>query len=93
VFGVDPSDFKTILITYVQDDTIVLEKHKNDLIIIEVGDVYEASLRLTQEETKLFNSQSSVKVQVRALTYNGDALASEKMTVNVFSVLNDEVLT
>lgn len=98
IFDVDPEDtFREILITYAQDDMIVLEKRKEDLTVEETTDcegetVYEASLRLTQEETKLFNNKSSVKVQVRALTYEGEAIASEKMTVPVNDVLNDEVL-
>lgn len=99
VFDVNPAEtFKTILITYAQDDVIVLEKGKDDLSVVAATDcngdpVYEASLRLTQEETKLFNAQSRVKVQVRALTNEDEAVASEKMIVSVLDVLNDEVLT
>ena len=95
VFDVNPTEtFKTILITYVQDNQIILEKGKEDLSVTASGESeYEASLRLTQEETKLFNNKSSVKVQVRALTYDDEAVASAKMTVPVHDVLNDEVLT
>ena len=97
VFDINPASFKTILITYAQDDRIILEKNKDDLTIVQGTDggktVYEASLRLSQEESKMFNSCGSVKVQIRALTYEDEALASAKMTVNVRSVLNDEVLT
>ena len=94
IFEVNPeATFKTILITYVQDDQIVLEKGKSDLTFTSTDAGYEATLQLTQEETKLFNNKSSVKVQVRVLTYSGEAAASTKMTIPVNDVLNDEVLT
>lgn len=95
VFNVNPEEtFQTILITYAQDNEIVLEKGKEDLTFTASGESeFEATLTLTQEETKLFNNKSSVKVQVRVLTYNGEAAASTKMTIPVNDVLNDEVLT
>ena len=99
VFDVNPVEtFKTILITYAQDNQIVLEKGKSDLTVTEGTGcdnetVYEAALVLTQEETKLFNAQSAVKIQIRALTYEDEVVASEKMTVSVKDVLDDQVLT
>ena len=99
IFDVDPVEtFKTILITYTQDDQIVLEKGKDDLTVEETtgcnGTIaYEASLRLTQEESNLFNARTPVSVQIRVLTYDGDAIAFDKWTVAVKDVLNDEVLT
>lgn len=98
VFEVDPDEtFKTILITYSQSGVIILEKDKEDLTFEEkqecCGKVYHALLRLTQEETKLFAAEKLVSVQIRAVTNDGDVVASEKMTVTVNDVLNDEVLT
>ena len=99
IFDVDPVEtFKTILITYTQDNEIVLEKGKDDLTFEETtgcdGETaYEAYLKLTQEEANQFNSKSTVSVQVRALTYEGEAVAFDKWTVAVRDVLNDEVLT
>ena len=95
VFNVNPEEtFQTILITYAQDNEIVLEKGKEDLTFTTSGESeFEATLMLTQEETKLFSNKSSVKVQVRVLTNNGEAAASTKMTIPVNDVLNDEVLT
>lgn len=98
VFDIDPtSTFKKILITYAQDNRIVLEKGEEDLTVVEAAGcdgetVYEASLQLSQEETKLFNTKSSVKIQVRVLTYEDEVAASERMSVPVHSVLNDQVL-
>ena len=99
IFDVNPEEtFKTILITYTQGDQIILEKHKEDLTVEETTGcndeiAYEAYLRLTQEEANLFNSKSTVSIQVRELTYEGEALAFDKWTVAVKDVLNDEVLT
>lgn len=78
---------KKILITYSQRGEIVLEKHENDVQI----DGNIVSYKLTQEETKLF-SNGDVRIQVRVLTLNNEALASEQYTLPVTNVLNDEVL-
>jgi len=99
VFDVDPDElFKTILISYAQDSTVILEKTKDDLNFDEATDckgnkVYEASLQLTQEETNYFNADKTVSVQVRVLTYDDEAIAFDKATLSVKDVLNDEVLT
>lgn len=100
-FDVNPEEtFSEILITYAQNGKIVLEKHKSDLTF-EACDcfggkpVYTAFVKLTQEETKLFaaNPKGVVDIQVRAITPNGEALASEIERISVQNVLNDEVLT
>ena len=86
-----PFDYNTyvkkILITYSQSGEIVLEKKENDVQI----DGNIVSYKLTQEETKLF-SNGYVSVQVRVLTLNNEALASEKYSMHIDNVLNDEVL-
>lgn len=100
LFEVNPEEsFERILITYSQSDRIVLEKEKSDLEFEQTTDchnnpVWSASYRLTQEETKLFspNPGNQVKVQIRVLTYAGEAMASDKKTLSVQDVLNDEVL-
>lgn len=109
IFDVDPEEtFKTILISYAQDGTVLVEKDEEDLTIVEKQDpegnkYWEASVTLTQAETKKFTAQGeacwgsqnaikTVDVQVRALTYADEAVASEKMMVMVKDVLNDEVL-
>lgn len=109
IFDVDPEEtFKEILISYAQDGTVLVEKEKEDLTIVEKEDpdgnkYWEASLMLTQAETNKFSAQSgicsglqnaikTVDIQVRALTYADEAVASEKMMVMVKDVLNDEVL-
>lgn len=99
LFDVDPDvSYSDILITYAQGNKIVLEKQKSDLTfegsqVIEGETVYLASLHLTQEESNKFQPIKTVNVQVRALTYNNEAVASNKIPVSVKDVLNDEVLT
>lgn len=101
VFDEDPSGYERILITYAQGGSIVMEKEKDDLEFGTIEDVfsdkisYKAFYRLTQEETKQFQAGGGkpVQVQVRVLTSSGEALASDKKTISVQDVLNDEVLT
>lgn len=99
-FEQNPSNFSKILITYAQSDSIVLEKTKSDLTIEPVTNpsgktvAYAAWFRMTQEEANRFVSGpgKQVSVQVRAKTPSGEVLASEKKTISVQDVLNDEVL-
>ena len=98
IFEQDPSQFEQILITYSQNNTIVMEKTKEDLNIQEFStcnnDVkWKASFRLTQKDTKAFKPSKQVHVQVRVLTEYGEALASDIFTFSVSDVLNDEVLS
>jgi len=98
----DPNNFKEILITYVQNDTIVLEKRKEDLVITsedvtsgeEIVTHYRATITLTQEEANAFSRDpvGTVSVQLRAIDYEGNVMASNKMRFSVLDVLNDEVL-
>ena len=98
-FNVDPNElFKEILITYNQNGSTILEKHKSDLTFEpekDECDHYVAWLRLTQEETKLFSAEPRAvcTVQLRVVTYAGEVAAGPIETVSVQSVLNDEVLS
>ena len=96
-FESNPEEFSRILITYKQDETIVLEKQKGDLSFSSyIGEdgiiVYVAAFRMTQEEANLFQPEP-VRVQVRVLTADAEALASDITTMKVTDVLDDEVLT
>ena len=99
-FERDPSYFSKILITYSQNDKIVLEKEKQDLNFEPMTNpsnkvvAYSAWFRMTQEEANKFMAGpgKQVQVQVRVLTSDNEALASEKKTFNVQDVLNDEIL-
>lgn len=94
---IDPSTLKTMLLTYKQGNGIVLEKEKSDLTItsetVQQKTVYLCSFKLTQEEANLFVEGTPVQIQMRALTFDGNAYASNKVTLDVDDVLNDEVLS
>ena len=101
LFDEDPSMYEKILITYSQANIVVLEKHKEDLTIEQIeGDfscrrgAYRAWYRLTQDETKKFRGGAGkpIYVQVRVLTEDGEALASEKKLIQLQDVLDDKEL-
>ena len=100
IFDVDPEvTFKEILITYAQNGRKIVEKRKGDLEFDQSvnpdGTIeYIASVKLTQCETKQFipSGGQKVAIQVRVLTYDGDAVAFEKFSIDLQDVLNDEVL-
>jgi len=78
------ADFR---LTYVQDGEIVLEKTKADMTV--KGKVW--SIKLTQQETARFAVGYAV-AQIRLLTTEGDAPASNDMRFYVSGVYNEEVL-
>ena len=96
-FPVNPVEFKRILITYTQNDEIILEKTEHDLTFEELTEngkpVHVAWLQLSQEETKLFDPElKKFTVQVRALSKYDEAIAGDPHVFSVKAVLNDEVL-
>ena len=89
----DASEYKEIQITYEQNRTRLV-KHYQDGILpsgmtIDGADVI---VKLTQNETNSFTPKQRVNVQVRVLTQDDDAYASNIMGIAVNKVLNDEVL-
>ena len=92
----DPSTFKVLNIYYAQQGVELLQKTKEDCIFstkeTDEGIVYLASVILSQEETKLFKAKYKVKIQLRVLTQEDCALATEEYEVPVCDVINDEVL-
>lgn len=90
IFETDLSteNLKNIQIVYVQGRKIVVEKRYRDCTL----DGKKITIRLSQEETLLFDSSQSVEVQLRVLTNGGDALASRIMRVHCRECLSDEVL-
>lgn len=90
---IQTSACKEILITLKQS-SIELEKHYEnstlpDGMTLNGKDVY---IHLTQEETKAFNTDHVVKAQVRVLTNDNEAFASQMINVYVNDVLNEEIL-
>ena len=99
-FDIDPDEtFKAIQISYAQNDVVLIQKTKDDLTFMESTDdneepVFVATLTLSQEETSRFSLKNSryVYLQVRALTYGGEAIAFDKIQLLLKDVLDDKVL-
>jgi hypothetical protein len=84
----DTETLKELKIIYAQDENIILEKTIKHCSLTD----NTAIVKLTQEETLLFDCHKFVQIQVRVLTKNGDALASEIEHVRVGKCLESEVL-
>ena len=61
-------------ITFVQLNTVVLEKNKNDIIFIDENSI---KLILSEEDTKLFSDKYDAKCQFRIKYINGAVATSE----------------
>ena len=77
-----------VLLTYSQNGEIILEKNLGDGFL--ENNVF--TVTLTQEETNLFTAYKEVDIQLRALTTNGTAVASDVYHIPCEVVLNDEVM-
>ncbi len=77
-----------VLIVYAQSDEEILRKTEQDCNVM--GNTI--SVDLTQDETFLFDCGKNVQIQVRILTSDGKALASNIIVTDVDNCLTDEVL-
>ena len=87
---IDMSKVSEVKVTYTQRNRIVLEK-RTDQVVIDGADI---RVKLSQEETFMFDASpsASVQIQIRVLTTGGDALASDIMTVSALKCLDSEVM-
>ncbi len=94
--NLDPTTFKVLNIYYAQQGVEILSKNKDDCTFTsqetDEGIIYNASVTLTQEETKAFKSKYDVEIQLRVLTADNQALATGKYKLSVWDVINDELL-
>ena len=82
--GIRAQDFTVIYITYSQNGSPVLEKEKADMTL--EGNVIR--LNFSQADSLLFGA-GPVKIQLRAKTADGKAVASEIVTTTAKEVLKD----
>ena len=82
--GIRVQDFTVIYITYSQNGSPVLEKEKADMTL--EGNVI--CLTFSQADSLLFGA-GPVKIQLRAKTADGKAVASEIVTTTAKEVLKD----
>lgn len=86
--GEDPRDFVEVLVTYAQRGQILINRDQSQLSIDETT-VY---LRLTQEETLLFEAGVPVEIQIRVLRQDGTADASPIYKMPVEAILSEKIL-
>ena len=79
---------KCLRIYFHQDDEPVLEKKTEQCEI----DGYDIKVKLTQEETAMFDCKKHARVQLHALTVDGEAMLSDIHNVYVGECLAEEVL-
>lgn len=75
-------------VTLSQDKKVVVDKPLAEL----ERNGNRLSVRLTQEETLLLDSERKTEIQVRVRTQENEALASDIITVNTDRVLKDGVI-
>ena len=95
----DPSNYDQILVTFSQDQEIIVEKRNSDLVLSSQA----INFTLSQEETRLFRPSvkspmgnrisSPAYIQVRAFKSASAAPGSDCWKVDVYDSLSDEVLT
>ena len=78
----------SVRVTYEQKNKIVLSKETND-VAMEGNTI---ALRLSQDETLLFDSLVPARIQLHILTTGGDALPSKPKTVPVYVLLDKRVI-
>lgn len=84
----DLTDAEVIYITYKQDNSIVLEKTKDDIQVSSE----QLAVRLSQEETLAFNHNLFTEIQARAKYSDGTAIASNIIKVAPKRILKDGVI-
>lgn len=84
----DMGDADKVKIIYAQDDNILLTKERNACKI----ESNVVSVKLSQEETLLFDCKKQVQIQIRVLTAGEDSLVSDIIHVSVAKCLESEVM-
>jgi hypothetical protein len=79
---------KTAKVIFEGDNGVKLEKRTENCGLAE----NKITVRLTQEETFLFDCNEYIKVQLRIITTAGESLTSDPVRVFVAECLDDEVL-
>ena len=86
--NIDTSELKSVMVIYAQGGNELFKKSIEDCAL----NGNQISVKLTQEDTFKFDCNQKVQIQVRALTIDGNAMASKLYILSVDECLNDEVL-
>lgn len=82
-----------IQVTYTQGKYKIVKLYQNGTLPSGMTlDGKKIIIRLTQDETKGFNSDGMINVQVRVKTQTDDVFASQKWKVYVDTSLDEEIL-
>jgi hypothetical protein len=80
----------------VENVEIVYHQFGKNVLVKDIEDCEmsgnEISVTLTQEETFLFDGSANVEIQLRVVTQNDEALASDIIRVPCYKCLSNEVL-
>lgn len=85
---VDTGRIKTIKLVYIQLDEEILTKRTADFTL---GDK-QISVKLTQEETFLFDYDITATIELRIVTLDGDVLGIKPRELDLTKYHDDEVL-
>lgn len=85
---VAPSNYSAILVTFQQGGVNLVEKTLQDLTLTATSVI----VKLTQEETALFEAKKKAYLQVRCYASTYDAPGSKIWDLKVEDALDDEVL-
>ena len=90
---IQTSTCKEVLVTIKQNATELTKHYENGTMPDGMSfDGKNVIVKLTQAETKAFNSNVSALTQIRVLTNADDAYASQVFNIKVSDVLNEEIL-
>ena len=84
----DTSTLEAVWVTIAQGGKVIINKEKSDCDL-KGNDI---SVTLTQEETLALESENKAEIQLRVLTTDGLALASEIFRENTDYILKDGVI-
>lgn len=84
----DVSMISKLHIIYAQNEQVVLTKSESDATL----DGNTVVVKLSQEETLLFDCKRNTEVQVRVLTLGGEAITSDIIRVATERCLENEVI-
>lgn len=89
---IQTSECAEIQIQYKQGSVSILKHYQDGTLPSGMSlDGNKVYVRLTQQETKQFEPKQA-SVQVRVLTTENNALASQKFKININNVLNEDIL-
>lgn len=89
VLPFDTSLISEVRIIYVQNDETILLKKRDDCVLEDKT----ISVTLTQDDTFKFDAKRLVSIQIRVLTHDNVALASDLFMKKVGECLDNEVIT